>query len=102
MQYCVAKFGKEPDELHLLEDGSFKVVYSDMNCGPCEEDIDTEYFTEDCLTADLDFVYEERKRAEEKQRELERANEVLLEIARRKRDQAEKYNLYIKLKREFE
>lgn len=99
MQYCVAKFGEEPDELHLLEDGSFKVIYQRYARGEYTEE---EYFDESCLTQDLDSVYEERKKAEEEAREKQRIENEKREVERKKREQEQRKEMYLKLKAEFE
>lgn len=100
MQYCVAKFGHEPSELHLLEDGSFKVIYSSCNRGQYEEE---EYFFEEsCLTQDLDSVYEERKKAEEEQQEKQRIENEKRDKERKEREKRQRKEQYIKLKKEFE
>lgn len=99
MQYCVAKFGGEPDELHLLDDGSFKVIYRRYSRG---EYTDEEYFDERCLTQDLDSVYEERKKAEEEAREKKRIENEKRDAERKKREQEQRKEMYLKLKKEFE
>ncbi len=99
MQYCVAKFGEEPNELHLLEDGSFKVVYHKYCRGEYTEE---EYFDSDCLTQDLDSVYEERKKAEEEAIEKQRIENLKREEQRKQRELEERKQQYLKLKKEFE
>lgn len=98
MQYCVAKYGKEPGEIHI-DEGSFKAVFGYTCYGEYNED--QEYFGVDCLTADLDEVYEQRMQAEaeeQKKREAEskRQNKIREEANQRNR-KAE----YLKLKKEF-
>lgn len=100
MQYCVAKFGKEPDELHLLADGSFKVIYGNSCRGEYYED--EQYFEESCLTQDLDSVYEERKKAEQEAQEKQRLKNEEERIKREQRDRENRRDQYLKLKREFE
>ena len=99
MQYCVVKYGNEPDELLLLKDGSFKVVYHKYCRGEYTEE---EYFDASCLTQDLVQVYEERKQKEEQQRikaEQERAERQKLQDAQEKEKRKQEY---LKLKKEFE
>jgi hypothetical protein len=100
MQYCVAKFDKEPDELHLLENGTFKVIYSKNNRGEYYED--EEYFNDSCLSQDLDAVYEERKKAEEEQREKQCIENEKWESVKRERAKEQRKEQYLKLKQEFE
>lgn len=99
MQYCVVKYGGEPDELHLLEDGSFKVVYHKYCRGEYTEE---EYFDASCLTQDLIQVYEERKKREEEERikaEKERIKRQREYDAQQKEKRKQEY---LKLKEEFE
>jgi hypothetical protein len=100
MQYCVAKFGGEPDELHLLEDGSFKAVNYVYWGG--EEEKEEYYFDQSCLTQDLDSVYEERKKVEEEAREKQRIENEKREAERKIREKNKRKEQYLKLKKEFE
>jgi hypothetical protein len=99
MQYCVVKYGGEPSELHLLEDGSFKVVYHKYCRGEYTEE---EYFEESCLTQDLDSVYEERKKAEEEERKKREIYEEEQRKIREQREKEQRKQQYLKLKKEFE
>jgi len=98
-QYCVAKYGSEPDEIHIDEDG-FCAVFGYTCCGEYNEDI--EYFSVDCLTANLDKVYEDRKKQEaekQKKNEIERKKQ---EKIRKERELQKRKQEYLKLKKEFE
>ena len=101
MQYCVAKFGGEPDELHLLEDGSFRVIYG-KSCMRGEYYEDEYYFEESCLTHDLDSVYEERKKAEEEAKERQRIEIEIREREIKRQEKEQRKKEYLKLKKEFE
>lgn len=100
MQYCSARFGGEPDELHLLEDGSFKVIYGGSNRGEyCE---DERFFESGCLTQDLDSVYEDRKKAEAEQQEKDIAERKKREREQSAREKQQRKEQYEKLKKEFD
>lgn len=99
MQYCFTKFGKEPDELHIIGD-SFTAVYGDSCRGEYYEI--NEHFGVECLSIDLDIVSAERKRSEEEQR-LKRDEENRKQDKERVlREQEERRQWYLKLKKEFE
>lgn len=100
MQYCVAKFGGEPDELHLLGDGSFKVVYGNVCHGEYYEDY--QYFESSCLTQDLDSVYEERIKAEKEEKERQRKESLKRQREQAEREKEARKDQYLKLKKEFE
>ncbi len=99
MQYCYAKFGEEPDEIKLLEDGSFEAVWHKYARGNYTEE---EYFKAEELTRDLDEVYAERKseqavKAQEYKEQREKQKRI-----QDKRDKEERKNKFEQLKKEFE
>lgn len=100
MQYCVAKFGKEPNKLEVLEDGSLKAVYCEYCHGEHYED--EQYFSADCLTHDLVEVYEMRKKAEEEAKRQQEEQRKRKEEMRIKMEKEERRIKYLELKREFE
>lgn len=100
MQYCMAAYGKEPDELHLLEDGSFCAIFGNSCRGEYYED--EEYFNESCLTSDLDAVYDERKKREEKERERQRIEYEARENSRKLAEKENRRRNFLELKKEFE
>lgn len=100
MQYCVAKYGSEPNELHLEEDATFKAIY--YHSGRGEHYEEEEFFYESCLTADLDAVYEERKKNEQQQREKQQKENAEREKLRKEIDKIERKRKYEELKKEFE
>jgi len=101
MQYCVEKIlGKEPNELHLLKDGSFKAIDGYYYRGKYNEDV--YYFNLNCLTQNLDALYEKRKKKEEEERinaENLRQQKIKQEAEMKKEKRKKQY---LKLKKEFE
>ena len=100
MQYCHAKFGKEADELHIIDDGSFKVIWGESCRGQYYED--EQYFGVECLSADLDAVYAERKQLEEEARLKQQKENEKRDRERKQRETEERKQQYLKLKKEFE
>ena len=96
-EFCIAKYGKEPDRFQIFSDG-ICAIWTDYE--GCEKD--SEYITGADLTADLDEVAKEREILLEKERiarekynnEQRIKNEEYLK-GQRKAD-------YLRLKKEFE
>lgn len=99
MQYCVAKYGSEPNNI-ILNDGSFSARWVTNCCGEYSED--SEYFEVEDLTADLDVLYIERKAKEQAERLAAENERKKREHDRKQQDKERRRNEYIKLKKEFE
>ena len=98
-EYCIAKYGREPDRLRLNE-GDLKADYIRYSCG--DEDVDSYIINASNLTEDLDKVYDDRMKAKEEKRlqvmaELKKQQAFSVEQATRQRKIQ-----YEKLKKEFE
>jgi len=100
LQYCNAKYGSEPHELHIQDDGSLKVIYGSYTRG--EYDEEEYYFNADCLITDLDAIYAERKRNEEEERKKEEDRYRREQEAREIREKEQRRKRYEELKKEFE
>ena len=98
-QYCVAAYGKEPDEIHIEEDGGLKAVWWAYSRDHEEE---CEYFYSEKLTDDLDAVYNERKKKEEENRIKQEAYNKEQQKIRERQDKERRKAEYLKLKKEFE
>ena len=69
-EYATAKFGHEPSQIGISEDGLIKVIYEYYSFGNWETE--TEYISAENLTEDLEIVAKERAErleAEKKKRE---------------------------------
>ena len=98
MQYCVAKYGSEASEIEL-EDGYINVNFVEYHCG--ERDVTSYIITADCLTQDLDEVYEERKRKEEEEKKKREYERIKQQQIREERERNQRRLKYEELKKEF-
>jgi hypothetical protein len=98
-QYCLAKYGSEADEI-TLENGYIIVNFVDYHCG--DRDVVSHTITVDCLTKDLDKIYEERKEEEEKRRKERKAERIKQQKLREEREKKQRRLKYEELKKEFE
>ena len=100
VEYALAKYGSTPDRIEISEEYEIRAIFETSCRGEWSED--TEYFDVDCLTANLDEVYAERKRLEDERKEKERLERERQNIEREKREKNERRQQYEKLKKEFE
>lgn len=99
MQYCHAKYGKEPSRLEISEtDGLLLAKFYAYNT----EDEKYEYINIDNLSENLDDIYAERKKIEEENRIKQEEHNKRLKQIQDKQDKVRREELYLRLKREFE
>lgn len=99
MQYCVAKYGSEADEIEL-EDGYLQVNFVSYCCG--DRDVESHTINAECLTQDLDKVYDERMKEEAEARVKREAERKRQEKIRKERELRQRKAKYEELKKEFE
>lgn len=99
MQYCVAKYGSEADEIEL-EDGCLQVNFVSYCCG--DRYVESHTINTECLTQDLDKVYDERMKAESEARIKREAERKRQEKIRKERETRQRKAKYDELKKEFE
>jgi hypothetical protein len=100
IQYCIAAFGDEPNNIEIYEDGTLIALYVDYCCGSREES--SESIPIEKLTEDLDEVIKERKQREEDQRIKRQQEEIEREKLRKEMLKQEELATLKKLKEKYE
>lgn len=98
-EYCIAKFGNQPDEF-LLENGFLCAIYREYCCGETTEK--REIISVSCLSEDLEKVYDERIKKEAEERARKQAKLLEMKKLKEKQELLNRKLLYEKLKKEFE
>lgn len=99
-QYCIAKYGEEPDRLEIYSDGSIAARFITYHCSETDETIES--ISLENLTEDLDAVAAERKRVMEEARKKQEEEQKRQNTLRIEREKQQRKEQYLRLKKEFE
>lgn len=96
-QYCIAKYGSQPDTIRIEDDGSLCVIYDGYERG----DEEYHYFSPEELTSDLDALATERIEKEKQEKIKQEAYQKEQQIIRDENEKQRRKSEYLKLKKEF-
>lgn len=100
MQYCIAKYGTDPDRIVLLESGMLEATWISYSYG--DSDYDYEYISPESLSKNLEELYIERKTMEEENRKIAEQIKIAEQKVWEDNEKEKRRQKFLELKKEFE